>query len=282
MSRRTRSSAWRSPLRGSWNSAPRRSWSRRPDTRRTSGRSSSSRSWSTTASTLARKPESRRSSRSRSRPASAGKPTRIVIEDNGPGIPTETIAGIIDYNVRISSREAYISPTRGRQGNALKTILPMAYVLGGKIKGETWIEARGVKHRILFTVNQIKQEPIVKNITSRSRVTTGTRVTVFWPDADEARSTPTMIKDLLSEFIWVNPHLTLPFRVDGKTLIDHRGHQSRLDQISRLRCDLGALVHAGADRALCRGADRSRSGAAARTSRGRKSRSANSLRSSAA
>ena len=62
-------------------------------------------------------------------------------------------------------------PTRGRQGNALKTILPMAYVLGGKGKGETWIEARGVKHRILFTVNQIKQEPIVRNIETRFRVT---------------------------------------------------------------------------------------------------------------
>ena len=72
-----------------------------------------------------------------------GKPTRIVVEDNGPGIPSDTVTGIIDYNVRISSREAYISPTRGRQGNALKTILPMAYVLGGKSKGETWIEARG-------------------------------------------------------------------------------------------------------------------------------------------
>ena len=117
----------------------------------------------------------------------SGKPTRIVVEDNGPGIPTETITGIIDYNIRISSREAYISPTRGRQGNALKTILPMAYVLGGKIKGETWIEARGLKHRILFTVNQIKQEPIVKNIRTRSRVTTGTRVTVFWPNTDEAK-----------------------------------------------------------------------------------------------
>jgi Histidine kinase-, DNA gyrase B-, and HSP90-like ATPase len=148
-----------------------------------------------------------------------GKPTRIVIEDNGPGIPRETVAGIINYNVRISSREALISPTRGRQGNALKTILPMAYVLGGKITGETWIEARGVKHRILFTVNQIKQEPIVDNIQSRSRVTTGARITVFWPD--EAEIDPDDIKGLLSEFIWVNPHLTLVFRVDGKTYLDH-------------------------------------------------------------
>jgi hypothetical protein len=159
-----------------------------------------------------------------------GKPTRIVVEDNGPGIPSTTITGIIDYDIRVSSREAYVSPTRGRQGNALKTILPMGYVLGGKIKGETWIEARGVKHCILFTVNQIKQEPIVQDIQSRSRVTNGTRVTVFWPseiptdkdwpcentvDADEVR-------DLLKQFIWVNAHLTLQFIVDGKTILRHR------------------------------------------------------------
>jgi Histidine kinase-, DNA gyrase B-, and HSP90-like ATPase len=69
-----------------------------------------------------------------------GKPTRIVVADNGRGIPSATVAGIIDYNVRVSSREAYVSPTRGRQGNALKTILPMSFLLGGKVKGETWLE----------------------------------------------------------------------------------------------------------------------------------------------
>jgi DNA topoisomerase VI subunit B len=148
------------------------------------------------------------------------KPTRIVIEDNGPGIPAETVTGLIDYNVRISSREAYISPTRGRQGNALKTILPMAYVLGRESRrGETWIEARGLKHGIQFTVNQIKQEPIVKNIKRHSRVRTGTRITVFWPDYDEALVDPGEIGELLKQFIWVNPHLTLRFTVDGKTLI---------------------------------------------------------------
>ena len=165
----------------------------------------------------------------------AAKPTRIVFEDNGPGIPPETIAGIIDYNVRISSREAYISPTRGRQGNALKSILPMAYVLGGEGQGETWIEAQGLKHRIQFSVNQIRQEPIIGHTTTRSRVTTGTRITVFWPakatveyqDEDdytqegEATFQTDAIKDLLSEYIWVNPHLTLLFRADGKTVLEH-------------------------------------------------------------
>ena len=164
-------------------------------------------------------------------PRSRKKPMRIVVEDNGPGIPPETINGIINYNVRVSSREAYISPTRGRQGNALKTILPMGYVLGGKVKGETWIEAHGRKHRILFTVNQIKQEPRVENIPSRSRVTTGTRVTVFWPnienppdddaiDNDEDDGVLKSIADLLKEFIWVNPHLTLQFTRNGKQLIN--------------------------------------------------------------
>jgi hypothetical protein len=161
----------------------------------------------------------------------SGKPTRIVVEDNGPGIPPDTITGIIDYNIRVSSREAYISATRGRQGNALKTILPMAYVRGGKIKGETWIEARGVKHRILFTVNQIRQEPIVKNIRTPSRIRTGTRVTMFWPSEteddfawsqnDPAEIDRDAIRELLRQFIWVNPHLTLRFTVDGKSMLKH-------------------------------------------------------------
>src|SRR6202041_2331378 len=35
-----------------------------------------------------------------------------------------------------------------------------------------------------------------------------------------------LIRDLLAQFIWVNPHLTLLFRADGKTLIDHTATNS--------------------------------------------------------
>jgi DNA topoisomerase VI subunit B len=148
---------------------------------------------------------------------SGTKPTQVVVVDNGLGIPASTVTGIIDYTIRISSREAYISPTRGRQGNALKSILPMSYVIGGKERGETWIEARGIKHRLVFSVNAIKQEPIVKDIRSRSRVTTGTKVTIFWPhdyQVDEVE-----IADLLKAFIWCNPHVSLRFNADGKEVI---------------------------------------------------------------
>ena len=43
----------------------------------------------------------------------------------------------------LSSREAYVCPTRGAQGNALKTIVAMPFVLDGE-RGRVEIEARGV------------------------------------------------------------------------------------------------------------------------------------------
>ena len=55
----------------------------------------------------------------------------IIVADNGPGIPARTIDGILDFSVRASSREAYVSPTRGAQGNALQTVLAMPFVLDG-------------------------------------------------------------------------------------------------------------------------------------------------------
>lgn len=44
----------------------------------------------------------------------------IVIADNGPGLPPETTDGVLDYSIRVFSRKAYVSPTRGSQGNALR------------------------------------------------------------------------------------------------------------------------------------------------------------------
>ena len=40
----------------------------------------------------------------------------IIVADNGPGISPETVTNILDFATRTSSREAYVSPTRGAQG----------------------------------------------------------------------------------------------------------------------------------------------------------------------
>ncbi len=55
----------------------------------------------------------------------------ITVSDNGPGLKLGTVADILDYTVTASSREAYVSPTRGAQGNALKTIVAMPFALDG-------------------------------------------------------------------------------------------------------------------------------------------------------
>jgi DNA topoisomerase VI subunit B len=47
----------------------------------------------------------------------------IRVEDNGTGIPPETVRRILNFQTRTSDKEAYRSPTRGAQGNALKTVL---------------------------------------------------------------------------------------------------------------------------------------------------------------
>jgi hypothetical protein len=104
----------------------------------------------------------------------------ITITDNGPGIPAETVTGVLDFKVRVSSREAYVSPTRGAQGNALKTIVAMAFALDGA-KGETVIESRGTAHQIRFGVDHVRNQPKIDHVRGDSIVKTGTRITVRWP-----------------------------------------------------------------------------------------------------
>jgi DNA topoisomerase VI subunit B len=145
----------------------------------------------------------------------------IVITDNGPGIPTKTVKALLDFSVRVSSREAYVSPTRGAQGNALKTILAMPYVLDGTI-GRVEIAARGINHTIAFKVDSIRQVPVIDHVTAASPVKTGTRVTVHWPDS--ACSILTKAKDrflqIADDYTWLNPHLDLTVHWNGK----HRLH----------------------------------------------------------
>ncbi len=71
---------------------------------------------------------------------------RLSVADNGPGIPAEVVRKVLDYNVRVSDKAAYRSPTRGAQGNALKTVIGIPYALGSR--EPLVVEARGTSHRI--------------------------------------------------------------------------------------------------------------------------------------
>src|SRR5204862_6857396 len=75
-----------------------------------------------------------------------------------PRYPPGTITSVLDYSVRVSSREAYCSPTRDAQGNALKTLIAMPFALDGA-SGEVLIETKGIRHQIRFDVDHLRQEP---------------------------------------------------------------------------------------------------------------------------
>jgi DNA topoisomerase VI subunit B len=141
----------------------------------------------------------------------------ITVDDNGPGIPPETVKSLLDFTSRTSSREAYASPTRGAQGNALKTLVAMPFALDGT-EGETVIEARGVRHRIKFSVDTIRQVPKVEHVQEPSNVKNGTSVTVQWPvsassNLDSAKS---RFLQIAEDYTWLNPHLTLRVNWNGE------------------------------------------------------------------
>jgi len=105
----------------------------------------------------------------------------IIVADNGPGIPDDTIAGILDFGIRVSSREAWVSPSRGQQGNGLKSLASMAFALTGT-HGSTRIESHGRAREIVFQMDRVRRTPIILPLViTQSNVKTGTRITVRWP-----------------------------------------------------------------------------------------------------
>jgi len=135
----------------------------------------------------------------------------IAVSDNGPGIPTDTVDGVLNFSVRASSREAYVAPDRGAQGNALKTLVAMPFVLDGD-RGRVDVSARGQRHEIAFAVDPIRQKPVIQREThSAQNVKSGTTIKLWWPDS--ACLILTDAKDeflqLADDFTLLNPHLTL-------------------------------------------------------------------------
>ena len=109
-----------------------------------------------------------------------------------------------------SSREAYVSPTRGAQGNALKTILAMPFVLDGE-RGQVEIAAQGERHRIAFKVDRIRQVPVVDHRGEPDDCKTGTEIRVRWPDCACSILTDAEARflQIADDFAWLNPSLTL-------------------------------------------------------------------------
>jgi hypothetical protein len=131
---------------------------------------------------------------------------RIAVEDNGPGIAPETVRRILNFQTRTSDKAAYRSPTRGAQGNALKTVLGLPCALG--LREPVLIEAQGVRHQILAWVDpagELRLDHEETAIPTRP----GTRITLPLP-ADGQDFDPPFWAQAFAVF---NPHASVKIRM---------------------------------------------------------------------
>ena len=112
-----------------------------------------------------------------------------------------------------------MSPTRGAQGNALKTLVAMPFVLHGE-RGRVEIETGGRRHVIDFRVDRIRQEPVVSLTPETSDVKKGTVVRLLWPESacSNLADAETQFLQIASDYAWLNPHLSLTVQWFGETV----------------------------------------------------------------
>jgi DNA topoisomerase VI subunit B len=141
----------------------------------------------------------------------------LTVEDEGAGLKSEVIDRLLDFSSKTSSRAAYVSPTRGQQGNALQTILAMPFALDPADPGEVIIESCGQRREIGLTRDPLSGEPRVRQETKPwpSRLV-GTRVTVRWPSLPPAFGA----LYIAASYNWFNPHLAISLKVRGETFYD--------------------------------------------------------------
>ena len=136
---------------------------------------------------------------------------RISVQDNGPGLKSKTIDRITDFDVRVTDKLNYRSPSRGQQGNALKTILGMPYALGSK--EPVVITARGVRHTIYAHPDSLG-EVIPDHIKEKVANTKGTTVALTLPRNPAVLSFDA--RQCARAYALSNPHVLVKIRCFDK------------------------------------------------------------------
>jgi DNA topoisomerase VI subunit B len=144
---------------------------------------------------------------------------KLEIRDNGSGIPPEVVKRIIDYSTRTSDKLTYVAPTRGSQGNGLKTLLAIPFVLDGEEAPPVIIEAQGIRHQIRVRTNQIKRQPEIDHRQDPLSVHFGESAIFF--GRFEPRSQPfentQNVPKLVSDYSLFNPHASFRLCVAGES-----------------------------------------------------------------
>jgi hypothetical protein len=123
----------------------------------------------------------------------------LAVADNGNGLPAGVIGRILDFDTRTSDKAAYRAPSRGQQGNAIKTLLGIPVALGAP-KGRLIIETQGRRHDLVVWITP------AGSVEHRHTVTAtecpGTCITAAMPGEDMAWRPAEWAR----AFALVNPH----------------------------------------------------------------------------
>ena len=143
--------------------------------------------------------------------------SEINVTDNGAGLPDFVIEKAADFSVRVSDKSAYVSPTRGMQGNALKTIFAAGCVLGegaGVIRIDSLEKHRTIEVRI----DSIDQRPRIEIAEEPGFVKNGTSVSMDSACLIGSALLPSFYKsarELLARYSALNPHAVFRLRGAG-------------------------------------------------------------------
>lgn len=135
----------------------------------------------------------------------------LTVIDSGPGLPVQTLQGALDYSIRSSDKARYVSPTRGSQGNALKAVFAIPYVLDGS-EGRVEVSTGGQGYEIVVRTDQIRQTPNPELLDGRPAfVKSGTGIRLHWPDSacSELSHQNSRFLQIARGFAVLNPHLHL-------------------------------------------------------------------------
>ena len=124
----------------------------------------------------------------------------VIVSDNGPGIASDVIAKVRDFSTRTSDKQAYVSPTRGAQGNALKTLLAIPYILSEHGIGAVEIESQGIRHTISVSTDHIARRPRIEHRTEEIVKIGGTSIRLGLDSAKLNTVFPRMPKTYKSSF----------------------------------------------------------------------------------
>jgi DNA topoisomerase VI subunit B len=161
----------------------------------------------------------------------------LTVSDNGPGLPPEVVRKVLDYSIRVSDKAAYRSPTRGAQGNALKTIIGIPYALG--VREPIVISARGVRHTITPSIDPAGTVRI--NHEEHNGLPSGGGTTVE-VQATPGRVTDPQVDHLAQDFDalhWVrsfavfNPHAAFRYRGNSTGAEEAETYKSTRENIKK-------------------------------------------------